>query len=152
MCELTHTNTYIPNTKPLINEQFNHFSNILKLYNQGYSTTRSNPTWKSQPHNSLSQTTSSSLSHNTHITQHSEKSELDSNSNTKELCIPDMNTVLLTFDIDTSKLRIMLLKSMRKKCYMTEVLTDNIGFPTISQRIKSMGRKAHYTKVMSDTH
>ena len=56
------------NTKPLINKQFNNFSNVLKLYNQGYSTTRSNSTEKSPPHNSLSKTISSSLSHDRHTT------------------------------------------------------------------------------------
>ena len=66
--------------------------------------------------------------------------------------MPDMNKILLRFGIDTSKLRTVSLKKYENEMLLTEVLTDDIGSPTISQRIKSLGRKAHYTKVKSNTH
>ena len=100
----------------------------------------------------LDETISSSSSHDRHTTQHPENSELDSNSDTEEVCMPDMNKILLRFGIDTSKLRTVSLKKYENEMLLTEVLTDNIGSPTISQRIKSLGRKAHYTKVKSNTH
>ena len=145
----------ILNTKPLINKQFDNFSNILKLYNLGNSNSRPCNIEKATISSPLTQITSSSPTQDIPTTQNLLTSEYrprhDSNSNTNDVCMPDMDTVLLRFGIDTSKFRTQSLKYYENEMLLTEVLVEDES-PTISQRIRSLRREARYTKKYCDTH
>ena len=137
----------ILNTKPLINKQYDNFSNILKLYNLGNSNIRLNNREKASMPSTISQITSSSPPQDTFNSQ-----TLESRRDAKDVCIPDMETILQKFNIDTSKLTTVSLRKYEKEMLLTEVLVDDAWSPTISQRIRSMRREAHYTKKYCDTH
>ena len=147
---------HIIKTGPLINKQYDNFSNILKLYIHKTNTEKIRTNTKLSLPNPLTQTSSSSsLSQNPHTTQHPEISilqtsihtpENSSNNVGNEEYMPDMNRVLLKFGIDTSKLRTVPLKQYEKEMFLTVTSIDDDESPYISQRIKSMTREAHYTK------
>ena len=99
----------ILNTKPLINKQFDNFTNVLKLYSLGNSASRLKNIEKSQG----------------------------------ESTIPDMETVLTSFGIDTTKIKNSPVHDY--KAWEHEMLYDfgySLTSLTISQRIKSMRRQA----------
>ena len=147
---------HIIKTGPLINKQYDNFSNILKLYSHKTNTEKIRTNTKLSLPNPLTQTSSPlSLSQNPHTTQHPEISilqtsihtpENSSNNVGNEEYMPDMNRVLLKFGIDTSKLRTVPLKQYEKEMFLTVTSIDDDESPYISQRIKSMTREAHYTK------
>ena len=99
----------ILNTKPVINKQFNNFTNVLKLYSLG------------NPANRLKNT----------------ETTLD------EPTMPDMETVLISFGIDTTKIKNSPVQDY--VAWVHEMLydfNDSQTPSTISQRIKYMGRQA----------
>ena len=152
---------HIIHIKPLINTQYDNFSNILKLYNHRPNTqktkTVTNPTKlgpnlqtiSSPPNNTkhgpIVQTTPLSPTQDPPNTQQLTLS-LDDNSSTNEIGIPDMDIVLQKFGIDSSKFRNVSLKKYEKEMFLTKNSIDDDESHTISQRIGSMTRKARYSK------
>ena len=131
---------HIINIKPLINTQYDNFSNILKLYSHRSNTQKTKtvtplPPTQDQPN----------TQHLTPI--------LDNNSVADEVCIPDMDIILQKFGIDSTKFRTVSLKKYEKEMLLTKISIDNNESPTISQRVGSMTRKARYSKRINlDTH
>ena len=146
---------------PLINKQFDNFSNILKLYSHRTNTKKiKTNTEISLINPSIQTSTPSPLSQDLPKNQQLERSESLSsthtpkhinNSNDNDIYMPDMNEVLLKFGIDTSKFRTVSLKKYEKEMFLTTTQTDEAESPTISQRIKSMRRQAHSNKIQMIT-
>ena len=130
---------------PIINTQYDNFSNILKLYSHRINMEKTS----NRP--SITQTTSLSQSQGPPNNQHLETSEFlssahNSNNFNEDEYMPDMKTILLWFKIDITQFRTISLKKYEKEMLLTKISTGDIESPTISQRIKSLVRKTRSTK------
>ena len=138
----------ILNTKPLINKQFDNFTNILKLYSLGKTNNHSNNVKSIEISTKESYTPDIEIvSENLENCMNQLVNSSDQLKNTQmsqdELSIPDMEMTLRSFRVDITK-----MKHSPVHDYVTwknEMLYD-FGKPladlTISQRIKSMSRQA----------
>ena len=127
---------HIIKIKPLINTQYDHFSNILKLYCHRPNTEKTNTLTDSPQPSPLIQTTPLSPPqdplNNQHLTP-----ILNNNSVPNDMCIPDMDIILQKFGIDSTKFRTITLKKYEKEMLLTKTSIDNNESPTISQRTRS---------------
>ena len=114
----------------MINKQFDNFTNILKLYNHSHLASRPldsnrNPGSFQGNHYNIS-------------------ADIDNVTNTSsdEQSLPDMYEVLLRFGIDPSQFREVPLDEYRWDNFDHRGTHEKQMSPTISQRIKTMKRRA----------
>ena len=148
---------HIINIGPLINTQYNNFSNILKLYSHKTTTQKTEINTNIPQPRSFTQTSSTiSLSQDPPTANNSQTSQStpllhtpkqDDDNETGNINMPDMEAILLKFGIDTSKLREVSLKKYEKEMLLIEISPDSMESPTISQRIRTMDRNARYSKI-----
>ena len=125
------------------------------LYNQKTNTEKAKTNYETSLPNPSIETTSLSLSKNPPPSNQDLKTTefmtsihrpRHNSCNTNDVCMPDMNKILLKFGINSSHFRTVPLKQFEKEMLLTEISPDDIKSPTISQRIKSLTTLARYSK------